>query len=150
MQRTIRARLCFGNAAMMGFVMFSCTDSQNKYTQNLLPQVCNHRTYQYTHQHSGDERVSVADINCIVCNAGINVCLFNWRWCRCRWCVLLCNDLFRIDIAFAQQFRSAMLPVYCFVRFENFVQYSICNWSCYPCRGVIASIDAFSFTHCLK
>lgn len=33
MQRTIRARLCFGNAAMMGFVMFSFTDSQNKYTK---------------------------------------------------------------------------------------------------------------------
>jgi hypothetical protein len=36
MQRTIRARLCYGNAVKMGFVMFSCTDSQNKYSQTIL------------------------------------------------------------------------------------------------------------------
>jgi len=36
MQRTIRARLCFGNAVMMGFVMFSCTDSQNKRNQKFV------------------------------------------------------------------------------------------------------------------
>jgi hypothetical protein len=35
MQRTIRARLSNGNAVVMGFEMFSCTDSRCKDSQTI-------------------------------------------------------------------------------------------------------------------